>query len=103
MRRCVAGITIPSPARSVFRPDPGLLLLVTRMPLDPDGQPHVPGNMDVWTDPVREAHNSKHTHERSKKSVHANSSEQLIECSVCPFPLLRFDGDSSSLFVPQRD
>jgi len=69
----------PSPARSVFRPDPGLLLLVTRMPLDPDGQPHVPGDLGVWTEPIREARNSKHTRERPRYSVHANNTEQLIE------------------------
>ena len=29
----------PSPARPVFRPDPGLLLLATRLRLEPNGQP----------------------------------------------------------------
>ncbi|HXW14372.1 MAG TPA: hypothetical protein VEN79_07665, partial [Terriglobia bacterium] len=71
--------TFPSPARSVFRPDPGLLLLVTRMFLDPDGQPHVPGNLGVWTDPVREANSSKRTRERPKKAAHVSTPEQFIE------------------------
>ncbi len=33
----------PGPARPVFRPDPGLLLLVTRLQFDSAGQPIVPG------------------------------------------------------------
>ncbi len=40
----------PSPTRPVFRPAPGLLLLVTNLQLDPDGQPHVPGGLAVWKD-----------------------------------------------------
>jgi hypothetical protein len=33
---------VPSPAKPVFRPDPGFSMLVTRLQLDADGQPHVP-------------------------------------------------------------
>ena len=33
---------------SVFRPDPVLLLLITRLQWEPDGGPHVPGNLQVW-------------------------------------------------------
>ncbi len=38
----------PGPARPVFRPNPGLLLLVTRFQLEPGGQPRIPGNLEVW-------------------------------------------------------
>jgi hypothetical protein len=37
-----------------YRPAPGLLLLVTRLPLLPTGEPRVPGNLDIWTDVVRQ-------------------------------------------------
>ena len=40
--------TNPGPARPVFRPDPGLLLLVTQLRFDSTGQPSVPGNLEVW-------------------------------------------------------
>ena len=69
----------PGPARAVFRPDPGLLLLVTRMPLDPDGQPHVPGDLGVWTDTIHEASNSKHTRGRPKNAAHVSTPQQLME------------------------
>ncbi len=67
------------PAKSVFRPDPGLLLLVTRMPLDADGQPHVPGNLDVWAEIIRGTNDSKLARDWSKKVSRLNSPEQLIE------------------------
>jgi hypothetical protein len=38
----------PGPAKGAFRTDPGLLLLVTRLWFEPDGQPHIPGNLAVW-------------------------------------------------------
>lgn len=41
-------ITSPGPARPVFRSNTDLLLLTTRLWLDPDGRPHVPGGLEVW-------------------------------------------------------
>jgi len=67
------------PARSVFRPDAGLLLLVTRMPLDPDGQPHVPGNLGVWSEILGDANNSKLVRDRSKHAGRFNGPEGLME------------------------
>ena len=52
LRRCyeaLRGKTNSSSAMvSVFRPDPVLLLLTTRLQWEPDGDPHVPGNLQVW-------------------------------------------------------
>ena len=36
------------PARAVFRKAPALLMLFTRLQRGPDGEPRVPGNLDVW-------------------------------------------------------
>jgi hypothetical protein len=41
-------ITSPGPARPVFRSNTDMMLLTTRLQLDPNGKPHIPGNMDVW-------------------------------------------------------
>lgn len=38
----------PLPTRHSFRPDPGLFLLETRLQIDPNGQPHIPGGVEVW-------------------------------------------------------
>lgn len=69
----------PGPAKAVFRPDPGMLLLVSRMLLDPDGQPHVPGNLSVWADAIRDSADSKVAREWSKKISHLDTPGQLIE------------------------
>ncbi len=41
-------VTSPGPARPVFRSNTDMLLLTTRLRLDSDGKPHVPGGLDVW-------------------------------------------------------
>jgi hypothetical protein len=41
-------VTSPGPARPVFRSNTDLMLLTTRLRLDAQGRPHVPGNLDVW-------------------------------------------------------
>ncbi len=41
-------VTSPGPARPVFRANTDMMLLTTRLRLDADGKPHVPGNLDIW-------------------------------------------------------
>jgi hypothetical protein len=41
-------VTSPGPARPVFRSNADMMLLTTRMRLDPDGRPHIPGSLEVW-------------------------------------------------------
>jgi hypothetical protein len=41
-------ITSPGPARPVFRSNTDMMLLTTRLRLEPDGKPHIPGSLDVW-------------------------------------------------------
>src|SRR6202012_3576615 len=41
-------ITTPGPARPVFRANADMMLLTTRLRMDANGQPHIPGSMDLW-------------------------------------------------------
>jgi hypothetical protein len=41
-------ITSPGPARPVFRANTDLMLLTTRLYVLPNGQPHIPGGIEVW-------------------------------------------------------
>ena len=41
-------ITSPGPARPVFRSNTDMMLLTTRLRLDANGKPHIPGNLEVW-------------------------------------------------------
>jgi hypothetical protein len=43
-------VTSPGPARPVFRSNADMMLLTTRLWMDPNGRPHVPGNLQVWKD-----------------------------------------------------
>jgi len=41
-------ITSPGPARPVFRSNTDMMLLTTRLRLEFNGKPHIPGSLDVW-------------------------------------------------------
>jgi hypothetical protein len=41
-------VTSPGPARPVFRSNTDMMLLTSRLYLDPDGKPHLPGGLEVW-------------------------------------------------------
>ncbi len=86
----------PSPTRPVFRPDPGLLLLVTRLQLDPNGQPHIPGNLAVWREILRRKSDSKMVREWGRRASHWNSPDQLVEGM---FALSRVNLEDSPLQV----
>ena len=41
-------VTSPGPARPVFRSNADLMLLVTRLRLEQNGKPHIPGTLEIW-------------------------------------------------------
>jgi hypothetical protein len=41
-------VTTPGPARPVFNSNADMMLLTTRLQLDPGGSPHIPGGLEVW-------------------------------------------------------
>jgi hypothetical protein len=41
-------ITSPGPARPVFRSNTDMMLLTTRLRIEPNGKPHIPGGLEVW-------------------------------------------------------
>jgi len=84
----------PGAARTVFRPDPGLLLLATRLQLDPDGQPHVPGDLQVWSQIVARQNDSKTAKEWAKRAGRWTRPEQLLEGLVA---LSRVESDNGVL------
>ena len=71
--------TSSSPTKHSFRPDQGLFLLVTRLQLDPNGQPHVPGGVDVWKETIRKKNDSKIAKEWGKRAAGWNNPEQVME------------------------
>ncbi len=71
--------TSPKPTRHTFRPDQGLFLLVTRLQLDRNGQPHVPGNLDVWKEIMRRKTHSKVIREWGSRARNWSNPDQLVE------------------------
>ncbi len=70
----------PGPAKFlVFRPDPGLSLLITRLPVENKDQPLIPGNVQVWKEIVRRHPTSKLTGEWAHRAGGWNNPEQVLE------------------------
>jgi len=65
-----------SATTGIFRPAPALLLLVTRLQLEPTGEPLVPGNLEVWRDIL---HQKNIPHESGAHSNRPTSPDKLIQ------------------------
>ncbi len=99
-RRLYEALRAPDPsgdaARAVFRPAPGLLLLLTRLQWEPTGEPHVPGNLEVWKEILGQKSDSKIVREWGKRARRWNNGEQLVEGM---FALSRVETDVGPLQV----
>ena len=82
----------PSPARPAFRPDAGLLLLMTRLDLDSAGRPGVPGGLQVWGEILRRKTDSKVIRDWGKRASGWKEPDQLIEAMVAFSRIPKLDG-----------
>ncbi len=81
-------------ARGVFRADPRLLLLLTRLQWEPNGEPHVPGNLETWKRILREKSDSNVVREWGKRAKNWEHPEQLLDAM---FALSRVQSESGPL------
>ncbi|HEX5228765.1 MAG TPA: hypothetical protein VFW44_13695, partial [Bryobacteraceae bacterium] len=72
-------VTSPGPARPVFRANSDMLLFTTRLRLDADGKPHVPGGLAVWRDLFVEHPHGKYDAKLSKAAVSWKDSDDVLE------------------------
>ena len=72
-------VTSPGPARPVFRSNTDMLLLTTRLWLNPDGRPHVPGSLDVWRTLFVDHPAGKYDAKLSKAAVAWKDPDDVIE------------------------
>src|SRR6266550_382093 len=83
IRHFYEALRTPDPSadatRGSFRPAPGLLLLVTRLQWESNGDPHVPGDLAVWKDILRQKSDSKIVREWGKRASHGANPEQLAQ------------------------
>ncbi len=80
--------------KGAFRPAPGLLLLATRLQLE-NGQPRVPGNLEVWSD-IFQRHNSNFAHKSGKRTATLSGPDELVKML---FALSRLPSDSGPLQI----
>ncbi len=92
------GLRAPDPSapatRGAFRPAPALLLLVTRLQFQSNGEPLVPGNLEVWKEILLEKRTSKRLRNLEKQTSHLTAADHLVQLM---FALSRSDYDKSPL------
>ena len=81
-------------ARPAFRLAPGLLLLLTRLQWDQEGQPLVPGNLDLWKQILNQKSDHKVVRDWGKRSAHWTGPEELL---AALFNLSRVDTNDGPL------
>ena len=83
LRRCYEALrgktNSPSAVVSVFRPDPVLLLLITRLQWEPGGDLHVPGNLQAWKSILSQKANLDIARRWNVEIPSWNNSEGLLE------------------------
>jgi hypothetical protein len=72
----------PPATRGVFRQGPDLLVLFTRVEWEPNGAPHVPGNLAIWKQILHQKTDSKAVREWNKHSHNLDQPEQLLDAMV---------------------
>jgi hypothetical protein len=72
----------PAATRGVFRQAPDLLVLFTRVEWEANGDPHVPGNLEVWKQVLRQKTDSKTIHDYNKHGHGLDHPEQLFDAMV---------------------
>ena len=83
-----------SAAKGVFRPSPWLLLLVSEVRWDQNGQPSVPGGLDVWRDILNKDKESSHDSRNWVRKHTLKTPDELLEAM---FSLSRRETDAGPL------
>jgi hypothetical protein len=72
-------VTTPGPARPVFRSSTELMLLTTSLRIEPNGKPHIPGNLDVWKTLFLKHPHGKYDGKLTRLATSWRSEDDLIE------------------------
>ncbi len=68
----------------MFRSNTDMLLLTTRLRLDPDGKPHLPGGIDVWKNLFAEKPDAKYDAKLTKAAPAGRMPTTCSKrCSAC--------------------
>ena len=72
-------VTSPGPARPVFRSNTDMMLMTTRLRLEPDGKPHIPGNIEVWRNLFVHHPAGKYDSKLTKAAVNWKEADDVLE------------------------
>jgi len=72
-------VTSPGPARPVFRANSDLMLLTTRLRIDPNGKPHIPGSLDTWKNLFVNHPHGKYDGKLTKAAAGWKDADDIIE------------------------
>jgi hypothetical protein len=72
-------VTSPGPARPVFRSNTDLMLLTTRLRMEPDGRPHIPGGIDIWKQLFIKHPHGKYDGKLTKAAANWKEADDVIE------------------------
>ncbi len=72
-------ITSPGPARPVFRSSTELILLATSLRVDPDGRPHIPGDLEVWRNLFIHHPHGKYDGKLTRSAATWRNSDDVVE------------------------
>ncbi len=95
-------ITTPGPARPVFRSNADMMLLTTRLRLEPDGKPHIPGGLDVWKQVFIHNPHNRYDQKLSKAAPGWKDGDDVIEAlfALCRKPV---DNEPLKMFMALSD
>jgi hypothetical protein len=82
--------------RGIYRPAPGLLLLVSRLHFESNGEPLVPGNLEVWKDILLAGHPSTRVRRWEARTAHLTDPDHLLQML---FALSRTPGENGPLEI----
>jgi hypothetical protein len=89
-------VTTPGPARPVFRSSTEIMLLTTSLRVDPNGQVHIPGNLEVWRTLFIKHPHGKYDGKLTRSASSWRSPDDLIEAL---FGLSRKTADNEPLKI----
>ncbi len=89
-------ITSPGPARPVFRSSTDLMLLTAALRIGPNGEPQIPGNIDVWRTLFIKHPHGKYDGKLTRSASTWRSSDDLVEAL---FGLSRKTADNEPLKI----
>jgi hypothetical protein len=82
-------VTTPGPARPVFNSNADMMLLTTRMQLDPNGKVHVPGGLETWKALFMKGSKEKYDLKLSTSAPNWKDPDDVIEAlfALCRKPV----------------